>query len=137
MIHGPGSATLTPMFSTHRATDGSGGRDRLQIRSIPRADGIELRLSGELTLATLHVFQDQLRDSEAARPDVLVIDVRQLKFVDSLAIGELIAADKRSRGVGRRLTLITAPGPVERLLAVAGVDGRLRTASERPETTEA
>ena len=135
MIHGPGSATLTPMFSTHRATDGSGGRDRLQIRSIPRADGIELRLSGELTLATLHLLQDQLRDSEAARPRVLVIDVRQLKFLDSLAIGELIAADKRSRDVGRRLTLITAPGPVERLLAVAGVDGRLRTASEPPEIT--
>ena len=136
MIHGPGSATLTPMFSTHRATDGSGGRDRLQIRSIPRADGIELRLSGELTLATLHVLQDQLRDSEAARPRVLVIDVRQLKFLDSLAIGELIAADKRSRDVGRRLTLITAPGPVERLLALSGVDGRLRTASEPPEITE-
>ena len=135
MIHGLGAATLSLMFGTPRESDG-GGRDRLQIRSIPRADGIELRLSGELTLATLHVLQDQLRDSEAARPRVLVIDVRQLKFLDSLAIGELIGADKRSRDVGRRLTLITAPGPVERLLAVAGVDGRLRTASESPEITE-
>jgi anti-anti-sigma factor len=108
----------------------------LQIRSIPRADGIELRLSGELTLATLHVLQDQLRDSEAARPRVLVIGVRELKFLDSLAIGELIAADKRSRDVGRRLTLITAAGPVERLLVLAGVNRRLRTASEPPEMTE-
>jgi anti-anti-sigma factor len=135
MIHELGAATLILMFGTHRESDG-GGRDRLLIRSIPRADGIELRLSGELTLATLHVFQDQLRDSKAARSDVLVIDVRQLEFLDSLAIGELIGADKRSRDVGRRLTLITAPGPVERLLAVAGVDGRLRTASESPEITE-
>jgi anti-anti-sigma factor len=123
------------MFGTHRESDG-GGRDRLQIRSIPREDGIELRLSGELTLATLHVLQNRLADFEAARPDVLVIDVRQLRFVDSLAIGELIAVDKRSRSVGRRLTLITVPGPVERLLALAGVDDRLRTTSEPPEITE-
>jgi anti-anti-sigma factor len=108
----------------------------LQIRSIARADGIELRLSGELTLATVHVFQDQLRDSEAAGPDVLVVDLRQLRFLDSLAIGQLIAAVMRLRDAGRRLTLITAPGPVERLLALTGVDARLQTASEPPESTE-
>jgi anti-anti-sigma factor len=136
MIHGLGAATLTLMFGTHRQSDGSGGHDRLQIRSVARADGIELRLSGELTLATVNVFQEQLHDSEAAGPDVLVIDLRQLRFVDSLAIGELIAADTRSRDAGRRLMLITAPGPVERLLALTGVDGRLRTASKPPEITE-
>jgi anti-anti-sigma factor len=124
------------MFGTHRQSDGRGGHDRLHIQSIARADGIALRLSGELTLATVNVFQQQLRDSEAASPDVLVIDLRQLRFVDSLAIGELIAADKRSRDAGRRLILITGPGPVERLLALTGVDAKLRTASEPPELTE-
>ena len=86
-------------------------------------------------VATREVIVDAARVGVQAR-DVLVIDLRQLRVVDSLAIGELIAADKRSRDAGRRLTLITAPGPVERLLALAGVDGRLRTASEPPEITE-
>jgi anti-sigma B factor antagonist len=109
-----------------------GGRDRLQIRSVPRADGAELQLAGELTLATLNAFREKLREIEAEAPDVLVVDLRQLRFVDSLALGELVATDRRSRAARRRLMLVTAAGPVERVLAVTGLDGRLQIRHEPP-----
>jgi anti-sigma B factor antagonist len=109
-----------------------GGRDRLQIRSVPRADGAELQLAGELTLATLNAFREKLREIEAEAPDLLVIDLRQLRFVDSLALGELVATDRRSRAARRRLMLVTAAGPVERVLAVTGLDGRLQIRHEPP-----
>jgi len=121
------------MASAFDRPESHGGHDRLEIQAVPRADGAELRLSGELTIATLNAFKDQLRDTEVSAPEVLVIDLRQLRFLDSLAIGELIAADKRSRKVGRRLTLVTAAGPVERLLAMSGVDGRLHLRDTPPE----
>jgi anti-anti-sigma factor len=109
-----------------------GGRDRLQIRSVPRADGAELQLAGELTLATLNAFREKLREIEAAAPGVLVIDLRQLRFVDSLALGELIATGRRSRAAGRQLMLVTATGPVERLLAMTGLDAWLQIRHESP-----
>jgi anti-anti-sigma factor len=117
--------------SERRAT-----HDRLEIRTEARGDGAELRLSGELTLATLDAFRDRLRDTEPSASDVLVLDLRPLRFIDSLAIGELIAADKRSRGAGRRLVLVTTDGVVQRLLAMAGLDGRLEIRHEPPAVGE-
>ena len=113
-----------------------GGPDRLRIQSVPRADGAELRLSGELSLATISAFRDQLRDSEDAGPDLLVIDLRQLRFLDSLGIAELIAVDNRSRQVGRRFVLVTAAGTVTRVLAMTGLDRRLVIRDTPPELGE-
>ena len=84
-----------------------GGGDRLQIQSVARADGAELRLSGDLTVATLERFVDRLRDAETSDVELLVIDLRELRFLVSVALGALVAADQRSRGVGRRLMLIS------------------------------
>jgi anti-sigma B factor antagonist len=102
--------------------------DRLQIRSVPRADGVELRLAGELTLATVSDLRERLDATEPAEPPMLVLDLRHVRFLDSTALAALIAADARSR----RLILVTAPGAVERLLALTGLDRRFETAARPP-----
>jgi anti-anti-sigma factor len=109
--------------------------DRLQVESVPRADGAELRLAGELTLATVSGLQERLRETESADPRVLVLDLREVRFVDSSALAALIAADARSRMVGRHLMLVTGPGTVERLLALTGLDRRFETAARPPGVT--
>jgi anti-anti-sigma factor len=101
--------------------------DRVDVRSIARADGAELRLSGELTLATVSRLQERLDETESTAPDVLRLDLRHVSFIDSTGLAVLIAADTRSRAAGRRLVLLTAPGTVERLLAISGLDRRLET----------
>jgi anti-sigma B factor antagonist len=109
-----------------------GGPDRLEIETALGAGRADLRLAGELTLATAGRFLEELIDVEDCRPEVLVIDLRRLRFIDSVAIGELVAAHKRSRGAGRRLVLVTAEGPIARLLALTGLDGQFETAGEPP-----
>jgi anti-sigma B factor antagonist len=113
------------------------GIDRLEVQAVARPDRTELRLGGDLTLATVSGFEERLRETERERRDVLVLDLRMLRFMDSVALGAIIAADNRSRASGRRLVLITAEGPVHSLLSLTGLDGRLevvREASREPIT---
>jgi anti-anti-sigma factor len=113
--------------------NGRGNADRIEIETALRANRADMRLAGDLTLATAGRFAQALVDLEDRRPEVLVIDLRRLRFLDSVALGELVAADKRSRKRGRRLVFLTAEGPIERLLALTGLDRRLETAAEPPE----
>ena len=113
----------------------SGQTDRLQVQPVARADGAELQLVGELTLATVSDLQDRLRETESTDPGLLILDLRQVRFVDSSALAAIIAADARSRTLGRRLMLVTVPGAVERLLALTGLDRRFETSARPPAAT--
>jgi anti-sigma B factor antagonist len=113
--------------------DPDSGRDRLQIRRVPRSDGSELRLSGELTLATVSDFLGELGPLERSAPALLVLDLRDLRFVDTTGLAELIAADKRCRRERRRLVVVMGPGPVERIFALSGLRGRIEIAATPPD----
>jgi anti-sigma B factor antagonist len=120
------------MLYKPRERDARGGRDRLDIHTVPRADGAQVRVSGELTLATTNSFREELVHVENSAPAVLVIDLRQLRFVDSTALAELVSAHQRARREGRRLVLVTAEGPIERLLGITGLDRELAVAAVPP-----
>ena len=110
-----------------------GAGDRLQIQSVARTDAAEVRLFGELTVATVSRLRDQLVQPEASARASLVIDLRGLRFVDSTGLAELVAIHARRRRERRRLLVVTAPGPVERLLAITGLDRHFETTAEPPD----
>jgi anti-anti-sigma factor len=106
--------------------------DRLQIRRVPRTDGAELRLSGELTLATAGSLIDEVGQVERSAPALFVLDLRALRFIDSTGLALLIAAHKRARRDGRRLVVVVGPGAVQRLFALSGLEGRFETVPAPP-----
>jgi anti-sigma B factor antagonist len=108
--------------------------DRLDIEPVRRPDGGELRVSGDLTLATAGKLAGALADAELSDPALLVLDLRHVGFVDSTGLAELVVADSRSRRDGRRLIVVIAPGPVERLVRLTGLAGRLEITAEPPPT---
>ena len=127
-------------FTDDAGGDGCDGRDmaggvgdRLEIQSVARTDGAALRLVGELTLATVSEFRHHLIAAETSAPATLVIDLRDLRFVDSTGLAELVATHERSRRARRRLVVVIAPGPVERLLAITGLDRHFETTAEPPD----
>jgi anti-anti-sigma factor len=81
---------------------------------------------GELDLSTVPIVQAQLAELEAAGFTRLVLDLRQLRFLDSSGLRLLIDWDARARADGVEMTVIPGPPAVQRLFDLAGVTDRLR-----------
>jgi anti-anti-sigma factor len=92
----------------------------------PDRASVFVRPVGELDLSTVPIVQAQLAELEAAGFTRLVLDLRQLRFLDSSGLRLLIDWDARARADGVELTVIPGPPAVQRLFDLAGVTDRLR-----------
>ncbi|MFL5893958.1 MAG: anti-sigma factor antagonist [Thermoleophilaceae bacterium] len=96
-----------------------------------RVDGTtRLVLQGELDLATREVLRTELDAAEASAPKLLVIDLRELSYMDSAGLAELVGAAHRAQSGGRRVALVKGPEPIERTLDVAGVRAMFDTVAD-------
>lgn len=84
-------------------------------------DAVILRLRGRLTAdgdAPLAAAVGRLADTSV---QMLVLDFRDVSYVDSTCLGELIAAYKALRARGAKLRLVNLPPRVRRLLDLSGL----------------
>jgi|tagenome__1003787_1003787.scaffolds.fasta_scaffold20764488_3 anti-sigma B factor antagonist len=85
------------------------------------AGAVSIRLRGALDLAYAYRFDDALRRAERAAPSCLVLDLRELDFVDSAGISRILAARRRARRTGRRLVLVRGSRAVQRFMQLAAL----------------
>lgn len=86
-----------------------------------RDDGVVVRLAGELDLYNAHQVREALLACSAENPARLVVDLGEVQFVDSTALGVLVEA--RSRMEDKQAFLLAAPGvETRRALEVSGLD---------------
>ena len=86
------------------------------------AGAVRIALRGELDLAHAYTFDEELRRVEESRPSCVVLDLRELTFLDSCGLARLLAARRRARRAGHRLVLVRGPAAVQRLFALSAVD---------------
>ena len=80
-----------------------------------------VRLAGELDLYNAHLVRDALLDAAAGAPERLVVDLGEVTFLDSTALGVLIEARRSLQN--RRGFVLAAPGlETSRALEVSGLD---------------
>lgn len=103
---------------------------RLEVRSQGKATIIAV--SGELDLASSPALQEELDRVSGTDSDMLIIDLRELDFMDSTGLSVLVRAHQRAEEHGRRLAMVKGPQQVQRLLSLTGVADRL-TVVDRPE----
>ena len=82
---------------------------------------LEVVLTGELDIATYDDARQQLEDAERAEPELLVVDLAGLRFVDSTGVRLILSADDRARAAGRRLALRLGDGLARRVFAALGL----------------
>ena len=82
---------------------------------------VEVVLTGELDIATYDDARQQLEDAERAEPELLVVDLASLRFVDSTGVRLILSADERARAAGRRLALRLGDGLARRVFAALGL----------------
>jgi anti-sigma B factor antagonist len=94
---------------------------------------IRIALRGELDLAHAYTFDEELRRVEESRPSCVVLDLRELSFLDSCGLARLLAARRRARRLGHRLVLVRGPKAIQRLFALSAVDEAFEMVNDVPE----
>ena|SRR5438477_6623529 len=104
------------------ASGAAGGRESV-VTGVDRREGaVVLSLAGELDLYNAEEVRGALLDACAGEPEVLVVDLEEVRFIDSTALGVLIEAE-RSRMAERSGFRLAAPGlETRRALEVSGLD---------------
>jgi anti-sigma B factor antagonist len=101
--------------------EAAGGRESA-VTGVDRRNGtVVVSLAGELDLYNAEEVRRALLDACAGEPELLVIDLEQVRFIDSTALGVLIEA--RSSLPDRSGFRLAAPGlETRRALEVSGLD---------------
>jgi anti-anti-sigma factor len=92
------------------------------IAGVDRVDGsVVVRLAGELDLYNAQTVRETLLECCADDPERLIVDLAEVRFIDSTALGVLIEA--RTRMPNRRSFMLAAPGlETRRALEISGLD---------------
>jgi anti-anti-sigma factor len=103
---------------------------RVEVRNAD--DTTVISVSGELDLASSPALDEELERVAQSEAQVVVVDLRNLEFMDSTGLSVLVRAHQRAEENGRRLGLVNGSQQVQRLLTLTGVADRL-TLTDVPE----
>jgi anti-anti-sigma factor len=85
-----------------------------------------VHVAGEVDLATSPQLLQALAESQVdAR--LVVLDVREVTFVDSAGVHAILAAAVKARREGHRLMLVRGSAHVDRVLALTGASAQIST----------
>jgi anti-anti-sigma regulatory factor len=96
-------------------------------RAAPPAGALQidhsLRLSGELTEATIGGFETAIRGALQSPPREIVVDLTEVGLVDEAGLTALLKAHLRSRRHGSPIKFVPAEHPaVRQVVAVTGTE---------------
>lgn len=100
--------------------------ERLQIDVRHERDRVVIGLHGELDLLGAPTLQSEIENPELETTEMVVLDLRELRFVDSAGLRVILAAHERSQQRGQAFALSRGSAQVQRLLSIAGLDEHLR-----------
>jgi anti-anti-sigma factor len=96
----------------------------LELNTDEGEASVRVALSGELDIASAPVLEEALGRIESEQPAVLLVDLRELDFMDSTGLRTLVSANQRARAQGRRLAIVRGPEQVDRIFSVTRLDER-------------
>lgn len=102
----------------------------VQIRTVNRA--VVLSVAGELDLESSPALEQALSDLGGHDPELVILDLRQLDFIDSTGLHVIVKARQRAEQAGRRFALVRGGEQVQRMLGITRVDERM-TLIDSPE----
>ena len=81
-----------------------------------------IALTGELDMATAPILNDQLTAVEQGGSRTIVLDLRDLRFIDSSGLHAFVGAYRRAETNGHRLLLVGANPSARRLCEMTGTE---------------
>ncbi|MFP5319820.1 MAG: STAS domain-containing protein [Acidimicrobiia bacterium] len=97
----------------------------LKVEQRRAGDCLTVRVRGELDGSNAGVLRTAL--AAVGDDELVLVDLREVPFMDAAALGALIGGIGRLRAGGTAIGLCVQPGAVQRILAVSGFDQVVRT----------
>lgn len=104
----------------------------MRVEVIREGAGARVVAIGELDLSSADHLRDQLDRLFSERCPSVVLDLRELEFMDSTGLALIIEAQQRCREDGCELSLIQGPPQVRRLFEITGLADHLPFIEPRP-----
>jgi anti-anti-sigma factor len=107
----------------------------LTLSTSQEQEAVRVSLAGELDLSSALTFDEELRRiEEEAEPDTVILDLGELKFMDSTGLRLIVSAHQRALKAGRRLAIMHATTAIRRIFRLTGMAERLDIVEGAPRT---
>jgi anti-anti-sigma factor len=103
------------------------------VEVVNGTQAVVIGVRGELDLASSPAREQGHERGAAATAEVVIVDLRNLEFMDSTGLSVLVRAHQRATENGQRFGVVRGPQQVQRLLSLTGVADRLNLADSPDE----
>jgi anti-anti-sigma factor len=103
------------------------------LRVVRTGRAVHIAPCGELDIATTPELEQALSGATADGVPQIVLDLRELTFMDSTGLRALAQANARATELGVSLSLIRGPRQIERVLEISGLGALLPLVDAPPQ----
>jgi anti-anti-sigma factor len=89
---------------------------------IPQRDAVRVAVRGELDISTSDALRAQLDELWRSGRAEVVVDLREVAFMDSAALCVLVHNHRHATQTGLRFSIVDGPPVVSRLLELTGLN---------------
>jgi anti-sigma B factor antagonist len=100
--------------------------ERLRVEAKREGNRTVLRLSGELDLDNARLLQSELEGADVENASTVLVDLRELEFMDSTGLRMLLTTHQRLQQRGAELAVTGVSVQVERLFGVTQAGEHLK-----------
>ena len=97
----------------------------LSIRANREGGTLTVSLAGELGTNAAQRFRSAIEEAEKSDAAAIVLDLTEVRFVDSSGLVALLMAARRSERQGGRLLVRAGSGPARQVLELTAIDRKL------------
>jgi anti-sigma B factor antagonist len=109
-------------------------KPRLTFDAARAAGGTVITLCGELDVVCADVFRRRFTEAIEDGPECVVIDLRELTFLDSIGLALLLRVNEMSRDLGFGLAVVSAEDdPAGKIFRMTGTNAILPIVAELPD----
>jgi anti-anti-sigma factor len=120
--------------AVHARTERSGILPRamlnFDLETETKGSSALVRIRGDLDLQVVERVTDALTRLESDEPELLVIDLSHLSFMDSTGMAAIAAASIRAGEAGRRFAIVMPPGGVRQAIEITGLEEVITTTDD-------
>jgi anti-anti-sigma factor len=101
---------------------GSSSSEFFSVRSDLRNGVARVVVQGELDLGAVPILDEHLTLLEQDGVKAIILDLRDLSFIDPTGLRALLEASSRAANDGHRLAIVGAPDQARRLFEITGTE---------------